>query len=255
MELLEILNHNYLRLGIHSKFIDSCPIEDTNRHYRKLEEENKGTLLLEQLEYNFSVKNRALIFSKFKTSNLFFFERFERKDIDLNFDNNETKDIWLKYLSEDIALKNFYQRVFNAQDLKENEKIKHLIEYTNTEAIPRIKKIFATIYNYFELHKRILAQRKILNLESDATILKNEIKKLKWTGTAAQFGYIMQELIGKGYIEKPTGSFPKDAEIYLEHFEIDGKKSTLIKELSETQNSIANTNRALLKIAPIDKLK
>lgn len=80
-------------------------------------------------------------------------------------------------------------------------------------------------------------------------------KKLKWTGTAAQFGYIMQELIGKGYIEKPTGSYAKDAEFYLQHFEIEGKKSTLIKELSETQNSFSNTNRALLKITPKEKLK
>lgn len=82
-------------------------------------------------------------------------------------------------------------------------------------------------------------------------------KRLKWLGTSAQFGFIFQELIGKGYLEKPTSSYSKDADIYLSMFDIEGTKGTLTKEIStgENQNSLSATNRAKIKIPLKDQLK
>ncbi|MBL7705295.1 MAG: hypothetical protein JNM21_07060 [Taibaiella sp.] len=85
----------------------------------------------------------------------------------------------------------------------------------------------------------------------------NNIIKLKWLGTPSQFGYIIQELIGKGFIEKPTRSYKKDAEVYLSIFDIDTKQSTLEKEIStsENQNSLSEENREKIKISHINSLK
>jgi hypothetical protein len=81
--------------------------------------------------------------------------------------------------------------------------------------------------------------------------------KLKWIGTPAQFGFFIQELIGKGYLAKPTKSYAKDAEVYLSCFEISAKQSTIEKEISpaDAQNSLSPTNRSKFKIPPKDSLK
>ena len=78
--------------------------------------------------------------------------------------------------------------------------------------------------------------------------------KLKWLGTVSQFGFIINELIGKGYIEKPTSSFPKDAKVYLSHFDINTTVGSLIKEINENSNSIAGSNAGKLSLPPINKL-
>lgn len=78
--------------------------------------------------------------------------------------------------------------------------------------------------------------------------------KLKWLGTVSQFGFIINELIGKGYIEKPTSSFPKDAKVYLSHFDINTTEGSLIKEINENSNSIAGSNAGKLSLPPINKL-
>jgi hypothetical protein len=79
--------------------------------------------------------------------------------------------------------------------------------------------------------------------------------KLVWTGTPAQFGFIINELIGKGYLEKPTASFAKDVKIYLEIFDINTTPATLEKEINLYSNSTSANNASLLKMTHIDKLK
>lgn len=78
--------------------------------------------------------------------------------------------------------------------------------------------------------------------------------KLRWIGTPSQFGFIIQELIGKGYLEKPTSSNAKNAKLFLSIFDIDTTEQTLSKELSDKTNSISPENARLLTIAHINKL-
>lgn len=82
----------------------------------------------------------------------------------------------------------------------------------------------------------------------------NETQKLKWLGTPSQFGFIIQELIGKGYLDRPTSSNQQDAKIYLSIFNINTTEGTLAKELSENTNSITPENAGKLKMTHINKL-
>lgn len=79
-------------------------------------------------------------------------------------------------------------------------------------------------------------------------------KKLKWTGTPAQFGFIINELIGKGYIEKPTGSYNKDAEFYFSIMDIDTTPGNLSNEVNINKNSFSANNAGKFKIPSKDKL-
>lgn len=84
-------------------------------------------------------------------------------------------------------------------------------------------------------------------------------KKLVWKGTPAQFGFIIIELIGKGYLERPTGSFSRDAEFFLSLFDIRVKGNptttgTIAKELNDKENSLSPKNASLLKLPDIKKL-
>jgi hypothetical protein len=96
------------------------------------------------------------------------------------------------------------------------------------------------------------------NIETDNESLPETIQtsnqKLKWTGTPSQFGFIIDLLIQGGYLEKPTSSFAKDANFYLQFFDIETTNSTLAKELSEGTNSLATKNRKKITIPNKDKL-
>ena len=79
-------------------------------------------------------------------------------------------------------------------------------------------------------------------------------KKIKWTGTPSQFGFIIDLLITGGYLKKPSTSFAKDAEYYSTIFDIDTTPGTLAKEVSENTNSLNTENRKKFKIPPKDDL-
>lgn len=80
-------------------------------------------------------------------------------------------------------------------------------------------------------------------------------KKLKWNGTPSQFGFIIDLLIQGGYLEKPTSSFTKDANLYLQHFDITTTPKTLSIEISEISNHLSTENRKRIIIPHKDKLK
>lgn len=82
--------------------------------------------------------------------------------------------------------------------------------------------------------------------------------KLKWLGTPSQFGFIFQELIGKGFLQPPATSYKKMADAFLEHFEIETTSPSLSKELSTNEtsgNSLSSNNRSKFKIPNLNQLK
>lgn len=95
---------------------------------------------------------------------------------------------------------------------------------------------------------------KKLEIEKEIDNGKPLPKKLKWTGTPAQFGFIINELIGKGYIEKPTGSYNKDAEFYFSIMDIDTTPGNLANEVNLNKNSFSANNARKFKIPSKDKL-
>ena len=94
------------------------------------------------------------------------------------------------------------------------------------------------------------------DLKNGTDFVSTKSIKLIWLGKPAQFGYIIQELIDKGYLKRPTSSFKKDADIYLQLFEVDTTASSLAKEISSWigQNSLSSGNRKKFNIPHTDKL-
>jgi hypothetical protein len=80
-------------------------------------------------------------------------------------------------------------------------------------------------------------------------------QKLKWIGTPSQFGFIIDLLIQGGYLERPKSSFTKDANFYLQHFDINTTPGTLAIEISEQTNHLSIENRKRIIIPHKDKLK
>ncbi len=94
------------------------------------------------------------------------------------------------------------------------------------------------------------------NKETETTsAIKPVQKKIKWLGSPSQFGFIIDALVIGGYIERPTSSFKKDAEFYLNIFDLDTTIGTLEKELNFKGNSITPDNRKQFKIIKKDQLK
>lgn len=102
------------------------------------------------------------------------------------------------------------------------ERIKSRIDLINTlrSKIKEIKSIyFDGVKNEEHINKDFLSVvKENINLKLN--------QKLKWKGTPAQFCYIIDLLINKGYIEQPTAKGERSAKILLEHFEFDNYNPT-----------------------------
>jgi hypothetical protein len=79
-----------------------------------------------------------------------------------------------------------------------------------------------------------------------------QLEKLKWNCSAAMAGFIISELIGKGYIEPPKKngewSYRKTAKICQEIFEINTQPSHLENVINPVRNTLAETTRQKLTL-------
>jgi len=82
--------------------------------------------------------------------------------------------------------------------------------------------------------------------------------KLKWLGTAAQFGYVFLELAEKGFIEIPKtrskDSFRKFALHCYNLFEINTTINNIVVELNPNSNSLTEPNREIFNIPKRSRL-
>jgi hypothetical protein len=76
--------------------------------------------------------------------------------------------------------------------------------------------------------------------ENQDEILKTRQPKVKWKGAPSHFSYIIGELIDKGYMDKPAGTFNRQATFWLSIFEIATTHGTLAKELSTCSLTVDN---------------
>jgi hypothetical protein len=82
-------------------------------------------------------------------------------------------------------------------------------------------------------------------------------EKMMWKGSVSQFGYIIGELVDKGFIEMPVNeNYSRFADLCLELFEF--KKGTtpqtLAKALNPNSNQLAESNRKYFQIPDIQQL-
>ena len=74
-------------------------------------------------------------------------------------------------------------------------------------------------------------------------------KKLKWKGTPAQFCYIIDLLINKGYLEQPTPKGERSAKVLLSHFEFENDNpsfESLGRNLHKNFDPIKNVEHRIL---------
>jgi hypothetical protein len=106
-------------------------------------------------------------------------------------------------------------------------------------------------------HKLPFLKRELLQIEQieyEPNKTNTGVKKLNWIGGPAEFGFIIDQLIAGGYLERPTANYTTDAVFYLNLFNIETTIGTLTKELSETTNNLSVGNRNKFKIPSKDKL-
>lgn len=160
------------------------------------------------------------------------------KELALSGDNKKVREALKELLFEERDYNNFDE---------ENDLSKWLTYLDITVAMSRLGVMLKGIEYAYCLN--------ILEDLNNSNVISQSLQKLKWLGTPAQFGFVIQELIGKGYLEKPAGSNAKDVKALLEHFEVNGKESTIEKELSVNQNSMSANNRSRFRVPQIDSLK
>lgn len=89
-----------------------------------------------------------------------------------------------------------------------------------------------------------------------AEVLK--MKKIKWTGTPSQFGYLFTELIRQGFIEPPLYNGEMNikgfARLCWECFDINTTPQNLEKECNPNKNDLSETKRAKFTIPNISDL-
>lgn len=148
----------------------------------------------------------------------------------------------------------------------------YLVEKGNTSAIKVIVHAHFLNYNlYFQY--QIFKQNsdfkglvELLNMNNDSSEIKNYTSvsvpienKLKWLGTPAQFGYIINELVEKGFIECPTThaspSISKLAKVCLEIFELGSTPQNIEKELNPEKNTLSVHKRKYFNIPNVSELK
>ncbi len=189
----------------------------------------------------------------------------------------EVAETGLIYKNNDyFNLYGIFERVFDLRDFRnyrqENQELfNNKIAYFGREDAPKTynewHKFFETtmvplyMSNFFKSFVRGYCETYFYNyikqytVENSETIIDRSVTKLKWNGTPSQFGFILLELIDKGYIEKPAKGYRKTAEILLSHFDIDTTVGTLEKEINPNGNSMALESYTQIKIPNIGKLK
>lgn len=153
-------------------------------------------------------------------------------------------------LEQDFYI-NFEDVPYNPNEFNERKKeaIQRSVKY-----IYNIKERIEELCELSPENNKELENREETEIKKEIEKNKPLLKRLKWIGTPAQFGFMINELIGKGYIERPTGSFNKDAEFYLSLFDINTTVGNLANEVNENKNSLTGTNAAKFTIPHKDKL-
>jgi len=82
-----------------------------------------------------------------------------------------------------------------------------------------LNKLITGLDKFKELiNDNVIDEKKINEIDS--------VKKLKWKGTPAQFCYIIDLLINKGYLEQPTPKGERSGKVLLSHFEFENDNPT-----------------------------
>lgn len=84
-------------------------------------------------------------------------------------------------------------------------------------------------------------------------------EKIKWSGTPSQFGYLMNCLVKKGFIDPPLyngeTNFSGLARLCYDYFDIETTIGNLTKEVNPEKNTLSETKRAKFNIPGLSDLQ
>ncbi len=230
-----------------------CPINQVGVRYNSKKFPSRISLV-DQFEHEFNKsiepKKKELLYSAL---------RYYKKEVD-NFKNvpelPNINDEWYDHSVNNYAYQNLINKIYLAYSNEYNPKLlefkdaillaleeglKQFDFYSTLEdnyfaGISEQKISFDIIsrhvYDKFELVICTLDFLKYLlnkcrEFDDGAELISDSNKKLVWKGTPAHFALIIDVLIDKGYLEKPTRYAMRNARILLEHFDFtDGLKPT-----------------------------
>lgn len=155
-----------------------------------------------------------------------------------------------KEIFKDIIKDRFKQRLNLINSLKAKLEIIKSIYFDgmNKEVKTDIDKL-----NKIDIDETKNSETKERNETDELNKIKEDINlvvndKIKWKGKPSQFGFLINELIEAGWIELPTKSYNKSAELLLKLFDVNTTKGNLSKEINGEQNSLSIDNQDCFKI-------
>ena len=108
--------------------------------------------------------------------------------------------------------------------------------------------------NKTSITKESIETDELNKIKEDINSVIND--KIKWKGKPSQFGHLIIELIGKGWIELPTKSYNKSAEFLMNLFDINTTKGNLSKEINPNEtggNSLTPDSQSFFKVKDNNK--
>ncbi len=89
--------------------------------------------------------------------------------------------------------------------------------------------------------------------------LRKDINKIKWLGSPSIFGFLMTELVKRGYIEPPLrngeSNYAGFAKLCYQYFDIDTTQENLIKEMNPGKCTLSDTKREKFTIPELSDLR
>jgi hypothetical protein len=181
-------------------------------------------------------------------ANYFISEYEKNKDKNIDFINNLSNSI---YLFESVI--NKHQEFISIAKIISDEidYFNHVFpDYSYTDKAKKLK--YSDLINITDGLKLFISRAED-NLPDNEELIIN--KKIKWNGGPSDFGFLINQLIANGWIEKPYKTHINNAKFFYDLFDIDTTVGTLASELNENRNSLSPDSKNMFRISLIDKMR
>jgi hypothetical protein len=179
----------------------------------------------------------------------YFISEYEKnKDKNIDFINQLSNSI---YLFESVI--NKHKEFIKTTDISSDEfnYFNHVFsDYSFTDKEKTLK--YSDLINLIEGLKLFIDITEDNSTENEEFVIN---KKIKWNGGPSDFGFLINELIANGWIDKPYNNHSKNANFFYDLFDIDTTIGTLASELNENRNSLSPDSKNMFRISLIDKMR
>lgn len=193
------------------------------------------------------------------------YNKFETESQFILYDPNEVTSPG--FLEHYLKTKSHYKLIIVDPEFYKHEKF---MEFYREHGSPKIidkKPFLIFIKEMLPSYPEISESRKQTILEwvnEKMAYLKENVKptptneKIKWNGSPSQFGFLINSLVTKGFIEPPLyngeTNFSGLARLCYDHFDIETTIGNLTKEVNPEKNTLSDTKRSKFDIPNLSDL-